>query len=58
MLLYNILAQFLAQSFSPIFFKVTPLEENDTMLLYGDMGNYSIGGFQFKFKARNIIAKI
>merc|ERR1712037_231445 len=24
--------------------------ENDTMLLYGDMGNYSIGGFQFKFK--------
>jgi len=30
--------------------EVTPLEENDTMLLYGDMGNYSIGGFQFKFK--------
>ena len=30
--------------------EVTPLDENDTMLLYGDMGNYSIGGFQFKFK--------
>lgn len=30
--------------------EVTPLEDNDTMLLYGAMGNYSIGGFQFKFK--------
>ena len=45
------------ESFCTIFFlfKVTPLDENDTMLLYGDMGNYSIGGFQFKFKAGNYL---
>ena len=37
-------------SFLTLFIKVTPLDENDTLLLYGDMGNFSLGGFQFKFK--------